>query len=159
MGLHYKGPLVILDYPGESGSGMTAKRYQEQVLNRHLHNYYLWMLEERGMVVFQQDRAPSHHMKSTLAWVNHNGINIFLHPSSSPAMSPIELLWGRLKSIICSCPHLPTSVNELKVATQETWDQITEKEIDAHVKLMGDRVKAVLAAKGGIMRYKILLLP
>jgi hypothetical protein len=148
-----KGPLVILDYPRGRGGGMTAKSYQEQVLDRHLHDYYLRMLEERGMVVFQQDGAPSHHVKSTLAWLNYNGIDIFPHPPSSPDMSPIEPLWGRLKSIICSRPRLPTSVDELKVAAQEAWDQITEKEIDAHVKLMGDRVKAVLAAKGGNMRY------
>jgi hypothetical protein len=35
-----KGPLVILEYPGGRGGGMTAARYQEQVLDKVLHNFY-----------------------------------------------------------------------------------------------------------------------
>jgi transposase len=45
-----KGPLVILEYPGGRGGGMTAARYQEQVLDKVLHDFYQSMAEECGFV-------------------------------------------------------------------------------------------------------------
>ena len=49
-----KGPLVVLEYLGGHGGGMTAKQYQEQVLSGPLHIFYQEMSEERGIVVFQE---------------------------------------------------------------------------------------------------------
>lgn len=47
-----KGPFVILEYPGSKGGGMNATRYRQQVLKPHLLNFYMEMLEERGLVAF-----------------------------------------------------------------------------------------------------------
>ncbi|KAH9954883.1 hypothetical protein BJV74DRAFT_750637, partial [Russula compacta] len=55
-----KGPLVMLEYPGGKGGGMTAAQYQTQVLDGPLHNFYQQMSKERGIVVFQQDEASCH---------------------------------------------------------------------------------------------------
>jgi hypothetical protein len=44
---------------------MTAAWYQEQVLDKVLHDFYQSMAEEHGQVLFQQDGAPSHTAKST----------------------------------------------------------------------------------------------
>ena len=41
-----KGPQVILEYPGGRGGGMTAARYQDQVLDKVVHNFYQKMCEE-----------------------------------------------------------------------------------------------------------------
>ena len=35
-----KGLLVVLEYPGGYSGGMTAKRYQDQVLDGLLHDFY-----------------------------------------------------------------------------------------------------------------------
>jgi hypothetical protein len=148
-----KGPMVILDYPGGWGGGMTADRYQDQVLDKVLFDYYGQMSEERGQVVFQQDRASCHHAKTTTAWLERNCIETFLHPSSSPDLSPIEPLWHRLKTLIRGRSHPPISLDELKSAVREAWDQITEWDIHAHVKHMKDRVLAVLAVNGGHTKY------
>ena len=48
---------MILDFPGGKGGGMTAKHYQDQVLDKVLFDYYWGMSEMRGQVVFQQDGA------------------------------------------------------------------------------------------------------
>jgi hypothetical protein len=148
-----KGPLVVLDYPGGRGGGMTAKRYQEQVLDGPLHNFYQEMSEERGMVVFQEDGASCHRAKTTKAWLARNSIESFPHPSKSPDMSPIEPVWNTVKTIIQARSHCPTSMAELKAAVREAWDQLTPQDINAHVKHMEDRVKALLAAKGGHTKY------
>jgi hypothetical protein len=36
INLGWKGPLVVLEYPGGKGGGMTAARYCEQVLEVYL---------------------------------------------------------------------------------------------------------------------------
>jgi transposase len=148
-----KGPMVVLEYPGGRGGGMTADRYQDQVLDKVLFDYYVQMSEERGQVVFQQDGASCHRAKSTLAWLKRNEIEIFPHPSSSPDLSPIEPLWHWLKTIIRARSHPPTRLDELKAAVRDAWDQITEEDIEAHVKHMKDRVSAVLKANGGHTKY------
>jgi hypothetical protein len=50
----------VLDYPGGKGRVMTANRYQTQVLEAKVHDYFLQMVEERAQVIFQQGGASSH---------------------------------------------------------------------------------------------------
>jgi hypothetical protein len=47
-----KGLIVVLEYPGGRGGGMTADKYQDQVLDKVLFDYYVQMSEERGQVIF-----------------------------------------------------------------------------------------------------------
>ena len=145
--------MVVLDYPGGQGGGMNAERYQDQVLEAVLYDYYTERLEELGDVKFQQDGAPSHTARSTTAWLLWNSIDQFPHPPSSPDLSPIEPLWKTFKNYIQARPRLPTSLNELKTAVCEAWDQVTEEDINKHVKHMQDRVLVVLEAKGGHTKY------
>jgi len=130
-----KGPLVVLEYPGGRGGGMTAKRYQDQVLKPVLEPFYRQMTEERGRVLFQQDGASGHRAKTTIAHLDDKAcaINRFPHLAKSPDMSPIEPLWSTLKRHIRKRPHIPSSLDELKQAAQEAWDAIMEADIDAHV--------------------------
>jgi transposase len=115
---------------------MTAARYQEQVLDKVLHDFYQSMAEEHGQVLFQQDGAPSHTAKSTGRWLDQNEIKIMPHPPGSPDLNPIEPLWHTLKDLIRNWMHIPTTLDELKIATNEAWDQITEADIDKHVNSM-----------------------
>ncbi|KAH9976935.1 hypothetical protein BJV74DRAFT_744628, partial [Russula compacta] len=77
----------------------------------------------------------------------------FAHPARSPNLSPIEPVWHTLKSKIRAHPCLSTSLDELKVVVLEAWDDIIPDDINAHVKHIEDQVKAVLAVKGGHIRY------
>lgn len=144
-----KGPLTVLEYPGGKGGGMTAKRYQDQVLKKLVHDFYMEVCEERGWAVFEQDGAPSHRAKSTINWLEQNSIDRFPQPPSSPDVVPLENLWHTFKEAIRNRDHIPTSVDELKTAAYEAWESITLEEIDRHVLTMQDRVKAVLKAQGG----------
>ena len=98
---------------------MTAAQYQEQVLDKVLHDLYQSMVEECGQVLFQQDGAPSHTAKSTRQWLNRNEIKIMPHPPGSPDLNPIEPLWHTLKDLIHNWPHIPTTLDELKIAVNE----------------------------------------
>ena len=88
-----------------------------------------------------------------MAWLASNQIEIFLHPAPSPDLSPIEPLWHCLKTLIRECPHIPSSLKELKTAVRECWEMITVEDIDQHVKHMEDRFRAVLKADGGHTKY------
>lgn len=148
-----KGPMVILEYPGGRGVGMTAARYQDQVLEKVMHDFYMEMSEEQGQVLFQQDGAPCHTAKSTGKWLELNHVEQMPHPAASPDLNPIEPLWHTFKELIRNRHHIPTTIDELKIAAKEAWDQISIADIDKHVKTMEDRVRAVLRAQGSHTSY------
>jgi hypothetical protein len=144
-----KGLLIALEYPGGKGGGFNSARYQEQVLDGVLEEFYTQAKKTNPNIMFQQDGAPSHTRKSTKKHIAELGIKLFPHPASSPDISPIEPLWHNLKSGVRGRPHLPTSFNELKVAVLEAWDAITDEDVAHHTSKMDARVEALLAAKGG----------
>ncbi|CAA7270967.1 unnamed protein product [Cyclocybe aegerita] len=143
-----KGPLVVLEYPGGKGGGMNTARYCEQVLEGALRGFYREMRTERGQVIFQQDNAPAHTSKLTKRWLTHHGITQLYHPPNSPDLSPIEPIWHELKQIIRRRPHHPTSVEELRLAVIEAWEQIPIECVNKHISEMPDRVAALLEARG-----------
>jgi transposase len=148
-----KGPLVVLEYPGGKGGGMNSKRYQTQVLEGVLKEFYMQMKEKRGQIYFQQDNASSHTSNSTKRWFLHQNIPLFYHPANSPDINPIEPVWHELKKIIQGLSPLPNTVEQLRAAILKAWDELDIQDIDKYVKGMPKRVLAVLAAKGGHTRY------
>jgi hypothetical protein len=73
---------------------------------------------------------------------------MFLHPACSPNLSPIEPVWHNLKKIIWDCPHIPSSIDELKLAVKEAWEAIPITTVDGYIDRMPASVEAVLKAKG-----------
>jgi hypothetical protein len=147
-----RGPLTILKYPGVHGGGMTAARYQKQVLEKLVHDFYMEASEERGWILFEQDGAPLHRAKSTINWLMQNSVETMPHPAASPDV-PIEPLWHNLKEHIRVWSHIPTTLDELKSAVYEAWDQLTVEDVDRYAKTMEEWVWAVLQAKGGHTKY------
>lgn len=148
-----KGPLVVLDYPGGRGGGMTAVRYQEQVLEKVVHHFHQEANEERGWVSFEQDGAPLHTVKSTIKWLERNLVETMPQPAGSPDIVPIEALWHTLKKIIRAHSHIPTTLNKLKITVSKAWNKIPLEEIDKHLATMNERVQAVMAADWGHTKY------
>jgi transposase len=145
----HKGPLVVLEYPGGKGGGMNTIRYQDQVLNPFLKAFYMQMNNERQTVYFQQDGAASHRSKSTMKWFAENKVSLFKHPASSPDLNPIEPVWLDLKNILRHLTHPPSTVEQLRAVVLDAWEHLPMEKIDGHIQKMGDRVEAVLKAKGG----------
>jgi hypothetical protein len=148
-----KGPLVVLEFPGGKGGGLNSTRYQEQVLDGALLDFYEKLYKERNEELFvMQDNARSHTSKSTRAWFERHNIPLFPHPPKSPNLIPIELVWHLLKHNLQNCEQQPTNEQELKQAVLEAWDAITAEEIDRQMH-MESRMQAVIAANGGPTRY------
>lgn len=153
MAYNFKGPLVMLDYPGGAGGGMNTDRYVDQVLSTVVSSAFGDLKKSRRYMYFQQDNATCHKSKKTLRWFSKEKVQLFFHPPNSPDLSPIENLWPVLKHRIRTRPHPPTSTEELKRAVQEAWDSVTIDEINGLVHSMPNRVEAVLSAKGGHTSY------
>jgi hypothetical protein len=135
------GLLVILEYPDEKKSGMNSKQYQEQVFKAHLEEFYKQMSNQKSLVIFWQDNASTKH------WLKSHLINLFSYSLNAPDFSIIELLWHKLKTIIKSCTHCPTSLEKLKCTMHEAWHYISVDTVNNQINQMLARVTAVLAAK------------
>lgn len=149
-----KGPLVVLEYPGGKGGGMTAVRYIAQVLEKAWMPFYTRAKAAlRRTVYFQQDGAPAHTAKVTKTWLRTHRMQIFEHPASSPDMSPIEPLWQILKRRLRAQPRLPTTLEGLKASVKEVWDGIEVAEVNHLIDQMPERIQALLDNHGGHTKY------
>jgi len=145
-----KGPLIVLEYPGGKGGGMNSKRYQDQVLEGVLKEFYMQMKQKRGHIYFQQDNASSHTSNSTKHWFSRENIPLLFH---SPNINPIEPVWHELKKIIQALSPPPNTVKQLRATILKAWEELDIRDIDKYVKGMPKQVQAVLVAKGGHTRF------
>ncbi|CAK5262134.1 unnamed protein product [Mycena citricolor] len=152
----WKGPLIVLEYPGGRGGGMTAERYQKQVLQKVLEDALADVKKQRGSrarIEFQQDGPSCHTAKSTKKWLENHKIPLFPHPASSPDLSPIEPAWHELKKRIRLRQLQSSSFESLKTAILEEWEAMPMEDINKYTRGMRARVQAVLEAQGGHTRY------
>jgi hypothetical protein len=84
----------------------------------------------------------------TYHWFSSNKIALFLHPASSPDLSPIEPVWKELKKCVRTHQPHPTTTQSLKTVIQEEWERMLLEDITRHTGKMRERVEAV-EAKGG----------
>jgi transposase len=133
---------------------MTAARYQEQVLDGALKGFYEEVKEGRGCVDSQQDGAPSHTAKTTIAWFKKAGIPLAEHPAQSPDINPIEPVWHKLKKILHSQRHASTP-ESLKSAICAAWDALPQEVIDQHNNKLPDVVEARVDIPSFDVQYSI----
>jgi hypothetical protein len=149
----WKGQIVVLDYPGGKGGGMTAERYQEQVLDAHVLDFYTQRTLAEGSVWLQHDGARCHRCPSTKAYLARNGIKTFPHPPSSPDISPIENIWWEMKKGLQARQRTPTSKKELIQAVKEEWAKIPISVVNKYILSMPCRVHQIIRNHGGNTTY------
>ncbi|GBC48705.2 transposable element tc3 transposase, putative [Rhizophagus irregularis DAOM 181602=DAOM 197198] len=103
--------------------------------------------------IFQQDNAPIHTTKITKDWLKKNKIVVIDWPANFPDLNPIENIWKQLKDNIQSCKVFPRTVDELKVALSEEWENLDCSIFEEVVASMPQRINAVLEARGGPTHY------
>ena len=101
--------------------------------------------------IFQQDNAACHTAGTVKAFFRDHDIEVMKWPAQSPDMNTIEHLWQVLKQKVQH--QKPRNLNELWEMVSQAWEHLTQNDIQAVTSNMGNRVQALVKAKGGATPY------
>uniref|UniRef100_A0A8R1EQQ0 Uncharacterized protein n=2 Tax=Caenorhabditis japonica TaxID=281687 RepID=A0A8R1EQQ0_CAEJA len=136
------------------GSAEIARRLQissstVRILRRHFAG---------GPFILQQDWAPSHGSRSTLAVLEAHFPGFLdknLWPASSPDLNPMDFsVWGMLEGKIAG--KVFATVDDLKAALEVAWASIDDGYLRRTVNSVKKRLRACVKARGS--NFEILLL-
>ena len=102
-------------------------------------------------LVFQHDGDPKHTAKSVTKWLADNKVKVLDWAAQSPDINPIEHQWSALKRRVAV--HKPSNLAELRAVVEEEWNSIGSDVTKKLVESMSRLNQAVIASKGGAMRY------
>lgn len=106
-----------------------------------------------GLPWVVEDNAVVHTAKATRGRAEELGMRFLAHPPCSPCLNPIENLWSKLKYRLSRLNPRPTTSQGLFEAAQREWKAIDQAYIDRLVLSMPNRMKAVISAQGGYIKY------
>jgi hypothetical protein len=160
---HTQFPKSVMIWAGVSGIGKTKLRVIERGVKINSAYYQLNVLKKRakpdGQKIFgrkqwwfQQDWAPAHGSKSTLAFCNaiFNGRywDKTMWPSNSPDLNPLDFsIWGLVGQRLGKRRF--KDIKQLKKALNRVWSSITSEELKNIVEEFPRRLQACIQAKGG----------
>ena len=137
-----KSPLVVL------GGTLTAVRYRDEILCP-----IAVPLVQQHNLIFQQDNARPQVARVCRQFLANHNIQPLDWPAYSPDLSPIEHLWDELDRRVRRRQNTPTTLNQLRNALLEEWNNIPMRKINTLMNSMHRRIRAATAAGGGHTRY------
>lgn len=141
----HKSPLIFIPEGVKINQVVYKDMLESQVLP------WLLTVYNGDPFVFQQDEAPSHTAKKVQTWCKENFPGFWgsdLWPPSSPDLNPMDFsIWSILEREACSTYH--KSISSLKSALVRAWDRIDADTIRGACGQVPDRLRRVIAAKGG----------
>ena len=149
--------LVVLEENKEN-ENFNAEEYCSQILDNELFNFWMISMEELGNVIVMEDGAPYHKGVASVrrkqyeedGWISW-GPGIW--PPNSPDLNPMENLWRILRINVRRRNPRPMKKAELIAALKEEWEKLDISQVQNLIRSMPDRLRAVIAAKGGSIGY------
>lgn len=149
ISIEAKTELVFVPGGGRGG-GLTAERYINDILLGHVLPYAGFIGEN---FLLMHDNARCHTARATRQYLEEVGIPTIDWPAVSPDMNPIEHLWDELKRRVRGRSPAPASIEDLKTALIEEWQEIPQDIIRKLIRSMKNRLQAVIRARGGNTKY------
>ena len=122
-------PLVNLHYKKIH----VFQHTQHRILEEHAVPFCL----EHDIKWFMHDNCLGWNAKSSHKFVsklrNEYDINVFEHPSCSPDLNPIELVWGRVQHLL-DTEYRPTNLHELMDGIERAWPRCTTPKVLAEIR-------------------------
>lgn len=130
---------------------MNSKNYIEVLKDRLVPQLNQWYPD--GDAIFMQDGAPCHTAKNSISFLESKGIQLLNWPGNSPDLNPIETLWAIIKRRLKG--KTIKTKKEMITALIQAWfrDESVADTCNKLINTMPDRVRAVIAAKGGHTMY------
>ncbi|EIE77247.1 hypothetical protein RO3G_07683 [Rhizopus delemar RA 99-880] len=159
---HGGGSLMMWGCMTYEGPGYACQIYDE-TMNSDLYQHILDTTLRETMeyynmdwstAYFQHDGDPKHRSKSTVQWLQANGVNyIDDWPAQSPDLNPIEHLWHHLKLKLSLYDKKAKGVHELWERVEKDWNSFDKEVCRRYIDTMPAHIKAVIDTKGGSTRY------
>ena len=105
---------------------LTALRYVNEILDVYVRPYAGAVGEN---FILMDDNSRAHRARITDQYLEQATIVRMEWPARSPDLNPIEHAWDMLQTAVSSRPVQPASVQELRQAVLEEWDQIPQYKI------------------------------
>ena len=140
-----KTDLYVID-----NGTLTALRYVNEILDVHIRPYAGAVGEN---FILMDDNARAHRAHITNQYLKQATVVRMEWPARSPDLNPIEHAWDMLQTAVSSRPVQPASVQELRHALLEEWDQIPQYKIRRLISSMRRRCQVVIEARGHNTRY------
>lgn len=101
-----------------------------------------------------QDNARGHAARFTMAELQERGIRMVEWPAYSPDLNPIETVWDWMKDWIDErYGEKKLNYNQLRIAVKDAWDAVPDDFLNQLIDDMPNRCRAVIVAKGKIIKY------
>lgn len=107
----------------------------------------------RVSFTFQQDNASIHVSRDTLNWFASNNVSLLEWPARSPDLNPMENLWGIMVRRIYENNRQFQSIEDLKAAILNAWNQIEINTISNLIASMENRIFHVIHGNGNQINY------
>lgn len=107
----------------------------------------------KAKLIFQQDNARIHTSAETMGWLRSEKIDVLDWPACSPDLNPIENLWGIMVRKIYAENRQFSSIQELKTAILQSWEEIELGTLQKLVQSMPNRLFQTISRSGGATEY------
>ncbi|KAG0836005.1 hypothetical protein G6F17_013904 [Rhizopus arrhizus] len=146
----YEGP----GYACQIYDGTMNSDLYQHILDTTLRETMEYYDMDWSTAYFQHDGDPKHRSKSTIQWLNANGVNyIDDWLAQSPDLNPIEHLWHHLKLKLSLYDKKTKGVHELWERVEKEWNSFDKEVCRRYIDTMPARIKAVIDANGGSTKY------
>lgn len=145
-GVGYSGKMDIKFCTGI----MNSKRYLDMI-NEQITSHATRIAGPD--FIFQHDNAGIHRAQIVKNYFTAKNIQVLEWPAYSPDLNIIENCWGNLSRAVYRGSRQFTTVEELKTAIMDEWQNMNQDTIKKLYDSLPDRMIEVISKSGGSTKY------